>query len=236
MQSREKALFRSARASYALARYGECIRTLNTLLTTDLNTTNTNKFPEAESLLKKAQQRLVERDEGKYDWARIVKVGKILDENLKEIGSVLEGEDADLADYVGLIELKVSTDTTSSTTSLVATRTIQPGELILSCTALSALPTSAPQSATPSFIFDASTGSITLRESPPVVRSLTSLIARKSSGLANIGKPGSKLAGVLRGGEVYDKVRVGRDSGNTTSDKRENAPVRIVEGRCVIDT
>jgi hypothetical protein len=235
-QSREKALFRSARASYALGRYGECVRTLDTLLKPD------GRLVEAEDLKSKAQQRLKERDEGKYDWVKLVKLAKKLSEETSaKAVAVVNAEETDLADYFGPVEFKTSdsslsspSDTLNHKPKLFANRVIAPGELVLACPAISIVPTSPLPSSTPSFTFDASTGQITLRESPPAVRALFADVVRKARGWENLGRPGSKLGGVLRGGEIYGRVRVGGGSVGTV-EGREEAPVRGVEGRCVVD-
>ncbi|KAI5124193.1 hypothetical protein M0805_005044 [Coniferiporia weirii] len=104
-QKNEKALFRGARALYALGRFSDALKYLEQLVAA---------FPqnrEAKTTLAKTKQRVGEQEDGKYDWISLVNEAR------------KPSPRADVADYIGPVIL--------SDGILVAKKSVKAGDLLI---------------------------------------------------------------------------------------------------------
>lgn len=94
--------------------------------------------------------------EGAYEWKELVRDAVLVKEDPAKVW------ETGLADYVGPVEFKTSTVDDPTIISLVASRDIQPGELLIACNAWSTVETNprntAPSYEASSYVFDVSAG------------------------------------------------------------------------------
>lgn len=204
----EKALYRTARALYALNVYKASLPLLESLL----KSAPSNK--DAQSLSNKTNQRIREGEEGKYDWAALLKEARTPTPRV------------DVADYVGPVQLAYGN--VSEQKCWRTSRDVKAGELLLSSKALTVLYPSDLSSAGESegrggMVFDATRALLGGSEGWELTRRIAEAVSADPNGTK------VQLAmGLAKDAAVYDS-RLGEEVRN------ENEGVQVVDERAVID-
>lgn len=204
----EKALYRTARALYALNVYKASLPLLESLL----KSAPSNK--DAQSLSNKTNQRKREGEEGKYDWAALLKEART------------PAPRVDVADYVGPVQL--ASGNVSEQKCWRTSRDVRAGELLLASKALTVLYPSDLSSAGESegrggMVFDATRALLGGSEGWELTRRIAEAISANPNGTR------VQLAmGLAKDAAVYD-ARLGEEV------RDEGEGVQVVDERAVID-
>lgn len=204
----EKALYRAARALYALSVYNASLPLLESLL----KSAPSNK--DAQSLSNKTRQRIREGEEGKYDWAALLKEARTPTPRV------------DVEDYVGPVQLAYGN--VSERKCWRTSRDVKAGELLLASKALTVLYPSDLSSAGESegrggMVFDATRALLGGSEGWELTRRIAEAVSADPNGTL------VQLAmGLAKDAVVYDS-RLGEEV------RAEGEGVQVVDERAVID-
>lgn len=204
----EKALYRAARALYALSVYNASLPLLESLL----KSAPSNK--DAQSLFNKTRQRIREGEEGKYDWAALLKEARTPTPRV------------DVADYVGPVQLAYGN--VSERKCWRTSRDVKAGELLLASKALTVLYPTDLSSAGESegrggMVFDATRALLGGSEGWELTRRIAEAVSADPNGTR------VQIAmGLAKDAAVYDS-RLGEEV------RGEGEGVQVVDERAVID-
>lgn len=204
----EKALYRAARALYALSVYNASLPLLESLL----KSAPSNK--DAQSLSNKTRQRIREGEEGKYDWAALLKEARTPTPRV------------DVEDYVGPVQLAYGN--VSERKCWRTSRDVKAGELLLASKALTVLYPTDLSSAGESegrggMVFDATRALLGGSEGWELTRRIAEAVSADPNGTR------VQIAmGLAKDAAVYDS-RLGEEV------RGEGEGVQVVDERAVID-